>query len=241
VKDFAEALEQASQHALAPTGQLASEQSALSPAAAISYETVAVAPDQLVLPTKTTPSADLPVRALESTVYPDSLAPQGLDTPPSEPPQQGPLLVPTAAVVSPPLEPTMPAHPKAKRIARTKVGLLIGLAVLVVAGGMLGSLSLLAHFRMLGAQSAPPAIIPVRGGTWTDEVAGEPASFLPNPIIGDPIDQALYLPLFYGDAQGVIHPGAASEVPTVQNGGISADATTWTFHLRPGLVGWAAL
>jgi peptide/nickel transport system substrate-binding protein len=50
------------------------------------------------------------------------------------------------------------------------------------------------------------------------------------------IDQALYLPLFYGDAQGVIHPGAASAVPTVQNGGISADARTWTFHLRPGLV-----
>ena len=50
------------------------------------------------------------------------------------------------------------------------------------------------------------------------------------------IDQALYLPLFYGDAQGVIHPGAATEVPTMQNGGISADATTWTFHLRPHLV-----
>jgi peptide/nickel transport system substrate-binding protein len=34
----------------------------------------------------------------------------------------------------------------------------------------------------------------------------------------------------------VIHPGAASEIPTVQNGGISPDATTWTFHLRPHLV-----
>ena len=50
------------------------------------------------------------------------------------------------------------------------------------------------------------------------------------------VDQALYLPLFYGDAQGVIHPGAASEVPSLQNGGISADAKTWTFHLRPHLV-----
>ena len=57
------------------------------------------------------------------------------------------------------------------------------------------------------------------------------------------IDHALYLPLFYGDAQGVVHPGAATEVPTVQNGGVSADAKTWTFHLRPapGVVGWAAL
>ncbi len=50
------------------------------------------------------------------------------------------------------------------------------------------------------------------------------------------VDQALYLPLFYGDAQGVIHAGAASEIPTLQNGGIGADAKTWTFHLRPGLV-----
>ncbi len=50
------------------------------------------------------------------------------------------------------------------------------------------------------------------------------------------MDQALYLPLFYGDAQGMIHPGAAIEVPTIQNGGVSADATTWTFNLRPGLV-----
>ena len=34
----------------------------------------------------------------------------------------------------------------------------------------------------------------------------------------------------------MVHPGAAREIPTVQNGGISADATTWTFHLRPRLV-----
>jgi peptide/nickel transport system substrate-binding protein len=49
-------------------------------------------------------------------------------------------------------------------------------------------------------------------------------------------DNALYLPLFYGDAQGVVHPGAAREIPSLQNGGISADATTWTFRLRPRLV-----
>src|SRR5207302_19307 len=53
---------------------------------------------------------------------------------------------------------------------------------------------------------------------------------------GGGMDQALYLPLFYGDAQGVVHPGAAREIPSVHNGGISADAKTWTFHLRPHLV-----
>ncbi len=38
------------------------------------------------------------------------------------------------------------------------------------------------------------------------------------------------------DAQGVFHPGAATEVPTIRNGGVSPHATTWTFHLRPHLV-----
>ena len=46
VADFAIALEQASQRALTPTAQLASEQPALNPAAATGYETVAVAPSQ---------------------------------------------------------------------------------------------------------------------------------------------------------------------------------------------------
>jgi peptide/nickel transport system substrate-binding protein len=50
------------------------------------------------------------------------------------------------------------------------------------------------------------------------------------------VDQALYLPLFFGDAQGKIRPGAATEIPTLDNGGISAGATVWTFHIRPGLV-----
>ena len=111
-----------------------------------------------------------------------------------------------------------------------------------MAGGVLGSLSLLTHFGVFGPQSGPSTLIPVRGGTWTDGLIRDPDSLIPNgtayssSLIPGLIDQALYLPLFYGDAQGVIHPGAASEVPTVQNGGISADATTWTFQLRPHLV-----
>ena len=78
-----------------------------------------------------------------------------------------------------------------------------------------------------------------RGGTWTYGAAGDAGSLIPN---GDGTGtalhdgSALYLPLFYGDAEGLIFPGAATEVPTIGNGGVSADATTWTFHLRPGLV-----
>jgi peptide/nickel transport system substrate-binding protein len=118
-------------------------------------------------------------------------------------------------------------------------GLIIGLAVLVIAGGVLGSVSLLAHFGVIGTHSSATTAA-VRGGTWTDELGGDPDSLIPNNSYisssSEEIDQALYLPLFYGDAQGGIHPGAATQVPTLKNGDISVDATTWTFHLKPHLV-----
>jgi ABC-type transport system substrate-binding protein/tRNA A-37 threonylcarbamoyl transferase component Bud32 len=236
VKDFANALEQASQRALAPTAQLASKQAAPSPAAVPDHEPVAVAPDQPVLPTETTPSVDLPVGALEPTVYPDSAPPPGLDTPPAETPQSGQVLAPTAAVVSPPLEPTMPVQRKARRLPRTRATLLIGLLVVVIAATVLGSLSLLTHFGMLGTRSSPSAVQVTRGGTWS--VTGDTDSLIPNSglFVNPDMMDALYLPLFSGDAQSVIHAAAASKVPTIGNGGVSADATTWTFHLRAGLV-----
>ena len=126
-----------------------------------------------------------------------------------------------------------PSIRQRRRISRRTAGLLIGLVVLVIAGGILGSLSLLAHFGVVGPRNG--ALIPVRGGTWTADTY-DPDSLIPNKGDGNWIDQALYLPLFYGDAQGVVHPGAVREIPSVHNGGISADATTWTFRLRPGLV-----
>jgi peptide/nickel transport system substrate-binding protein len=239
VAAFSAALEQASQRALAPTAQLASEQPARTPAAATGYNTVAVAPDHPVLPAESTPEASLPVGALEPTVY---SAPHDLTTPQSgaaaETPQRGQFIAPAPTVLPSPLEPTMPARPRTRHLPARTGWLLIGLAVLVVAGGILGSLSLLAHFGVIGAQSV--VTTPVRGGTWfTAPFGADPASLIPNggqPASGGIMDQALYLPLFYGDAQGLVHPGAASEIPTLQNGGISADATTWTVHLRPHLV-----
>jgi peptide/nickel transport system substrate-binding protein len=242
VADFAAALAHASQRALASTAQLGSLQRSLSPAAAAGYETVAAAPSPPVLPTETTPSADVPLGALEPTVYPASSAPNGQDTPQSgtasETPQPGQLVAPTAAVVSPPLEPTMPMQQKARRLPRMSAALLIGLALLVIAGGVLGSLSLLAHFGVIGTRGDPPNTPVVRGGTWTLDSHTDPDSFIPNGgnLFGAAIDQALYLPLLYGDAHGVVHAGAATEVPSLQNGGISADVKTWTFHLKPHLV-----
>jgi len=111
----------------------------------------------------------------------------------------------------------------------------------------LASVSLLSALLLLlsacGAQGTPtsqsPANAnPVKGGTWIDDIANEPGSLIPN---GDGqtfsvlVQTALYAPPFYGDTQGHITPGIVSEIPTLQNGGISSDYKTYTFKLRPNL------
>jgi peptide/nickel transport system substrate-binding protein len=222
VTAFATALEQASQEALLPA-----------------------APGSPGLLTEAVPHASRSAVPTELAISADaSQSPTEYATPAEQAtaltPPVGHALEPTVAATpiptDLPLLPTPASTRRPRRIARTTAVLLIGLAVLVVTGAALGSLSLLAHFGVIGAQSA--ATTPVRGGTWTDTTIN-PSSLIPNggqPSSGSFMDQALYLPLFYGDAQGVVHPGAASEIPTLLNGGISADATTWTFHLRPHLV-----
>jgi len=144
---------------------------------------------------------------------------------------------PVPAALPLPATPTIPSNRMGR--SRVRVGLFIGLAILVIAGGILGSLSLLTHFGVLGTHSGANAPTVVRGGTWTEDFAVDPYSLIPDTSYypwAVMAQQALYLPLFYGDAHGVVHPGAATEIPTVQNGGVSADATTWTFHLRPHLL-----
>src|SRR6266702_2817702 len=79
---------------------------------------------------------------------------------------------------------------------------------------------------------------PVKGGTWIDDLFEEPSSLIPNAsaeTFSDMVDQAIYAPLFVGDANCELTPGIATVIPTVANGGISADLKTWTFHLRPNL------
>jgi peptide/nickel transport system substrate-binding protein len=80
---------------------------------------------------------------------------------------------------------------------------------------------------------------PVKGGIWIDDLYEEPDSLLPNfssETFATMVMNGLYAPLIYGTPQGQLMPGIAISVPTVQNGGVSADLKTVTFHLRSGLV-----
>ena len=49
------------------------------------------------------------------------------------------------------------------------------------------------------------------------------------------VEQSLYTPIFVGNYKGQITLGAASEMPTVANGDISADLKTWTIKMKPSL------
>ena len=79
---------------------------------------------------------------------------------------------------------------------------------------------------------------PDKGGIWIEDLLGEPGSLIPDGsslTYAAMVDQSIYAPLFYGDAQGTLHPGLATEIPTTANGGVNSDLTVWTFHVRPNL------
>jgi peptide/nickel transport system substrate-binding protein len=79
---------------------------------------------------------------------------------------------------------------------------------------------------------------PVKGGTLIDGLFEEPDTLMSgvtSETFAVMVDQALWAPLFYGDDHGNINAGLATVVPSVQNGGISADGKTYTIHLRPNL------
>lgn len=133
-------------------------------------------------------------------------------------------------VLTSPLKPIAPLRTRIRHLSRMRAAMLMVLLLLVLLSSGV--------FGVLGRSNTS---FPVRGGTWIVDLHNDPQSLMPNGD-GDAFDanelfdQALYLPLFYGDAQGEIHPGSARELPTLQNGGINTDATIWTFQLRPGLV-----
>jgi peptide/nickel transport system substrate-binding protein len=89
--------------------------------------------------------------------------------------------------------------------------------------------------RAAHAQSAPPS---KPTGQVVIGLSQEPTVF--NPLmISIEVDQgvwwSLYDPLWGVDPQGNFLPQLAAEIPTVENGGISADGKTWRIKLRDGV------
>ena len=84
---------------------------------------------------------------------------------------------------------------------------------------------------------------PVKGGTLTVTFQGEPTELDPAiawEITSMSIERLTYEGLLTyvpeaGAAGSELAPELASEVPTAENGGISADAKTYTFHIRKGV------
>src|SRR5438034_11167697 len=80
---------------------------------------------------------------------------------------------------------------------------------------------------------------PVKGGTWIDDLYEEPDSLLPNAsneTFAAMVHYALYAPMVYGTPEGVMTAGLVTQVPTVADGGVSADLKTVTYHFKSGLV-----
>ena len=93
-----------------------------------------------------------------------------------------------------------------------------------------------------GSQSPSSSDTPVQGGTMTLSYLTEPSSLDPA-IAWNAIDWQIEHSIYQGflqydpkpgDAGNVLIPCLATEVPSTQNGGISADGLTYTFHLRKG-------
>src|SRR5919204_1839218 len=108
----------------------------------------------------------------------------------------------------------------------------------ILAAAALTSLLILGGIPQRPIGHAAQAAGPVKGGTVIDGLYEEPARLIPNTDVETfsvMVQQTIFSPLFYTDDNGVLHPGLASQIPTISNGGISRDSRTYTFHLRPGL------
>ncbi|TAM62505.1 peptide ABC transporter substrate-binding protein [bacterium] len=107
----------------------------------------------------------------------------------------------------------------------------------ITAKAAAGVLTLL--FATLGSGPIASAAAQSTPGSDTAVVAmyEEPTSL--NPILGPQMDFAtmvdltMFPNLFGVQPDGKLTPDLAAVVPTVQNGGISKDGLTYTFHLRP--------
>lgn len=91
-----------------------------------------------------------------------------------------------------------------------------------------------------GLPGARPAFAAEKSikGQLTVGFSQEPTVFnphMPHIEVDEGLHFSLYDPLFSVDPTGSFVPGLAAEVPTVENGGISADGLQWKVKLREGV------
>lgn len=77
-----------------------------------------------------------------------------------------------------------------------------------------------------------------RKGQVVVGISQEPTVF--NPLrarieVDEGVHMNLFSPLWSIDAKGNLVPQLATEIPTVENGGVSADGLSWKIKLRPGV------
>lgn len=100
----------------------------------------------------------------------------------------------------------------------------------------------------LAQESTPAAEAPYYSDTQGPAAPGGTASFLLyeepdtlNPLVGNTsiaqqVVTAITEGLTYNDPDGNFQPMLAAELPTLENGGVSEDLKTVTWHLKPGLL-----
>jgi len=85
----------------------------------------------------------------------------------------------------------------------------------------------------------PEGSTPVKGGTWRVNLVNAPGSLIPtrsSTVYSAQVAQAVWAPLLYSDQEGAFHPALLEEVPSLDNGGISADYKTWKLKFKEGLL-----
>lgn len=90
----------------------------------------------------------------------------------------------------------------------------------------------------LGLGSFPRGAKAQASGQVIVGISQEPTVFNPHLLhieVDEGIHWAVFDPLFSVEPDGTFAPRLVTEVPTVENGGISADGTEWRIRLKPGV------
>lgn len=103
---------------------------------------------------------------------------------------------------------------------------------LAAAAGFLGTATLLAMPALAATAPPPPSTVVV--GLYEEPTTLNPV--IPQAgVVNSEVQDTMFRNLFMQVPSGALEPDLATQVPTVQNGGISKSGLVYTFHLKSGL------